>query len=118
MAQQVKRVAVVGGAGYLGSTLCLHLVDQGFEVISIDAHWFGDDALRSLRGHPFFSSHTIDVPHGDEVLPHLRGCEAVIWVAGLVGDPACDLELATSISVSLTVATIAACSLSLTSVSG
>lgn len=93
MAQQIKRVAVVGGAGYLGSTLCVHLVNQGFEVISIDAHWFGDDALRPLRGHPFFSSLKIDVPHGDEVLPHLRGCEAVIWVAGLVGDPACDLDI-------------------------
>jgi len=93
MAQQIKRVAVVGGAGYLGSTLCALLVNRGFEVISIDAHWFGDDALRSLRGHPFFSNLKIDVPHGDEVIPHLRGCEAVIWVAGLVGDPACDLDI-------------------------
>jgi nucleoside-diphosphate-sugar epimerase len=93
MAQEIKRVAVVGGAGYLGSTLCALLVNQGFEVVSIDAHWFGDDALHPLRGHPFFSSLKIDVPHGDEVIPHLRGCEAVIWVAGLVGDPACDLDI-------------------------
>lgn len=93
MSEQTKRVAVVGGAGYLGSTLCTHLVSQGIQVVSIDAHWFGDDALRPLRNHPSFSSLKIDVPHGDEVLPHLRGCDAVIWVAGLVGDPACDLDI-------------------------
>lgn len=93
MAEQTKRIAVVGGAGYLGSTLCAHLINQGFEVVSIDAHWFGDDSLRSLRDHPRFSSMKIDVPHGDDILPHLRGCEAVIWAAGLVGDPACDLDI-------------------------
>jgi nucleoside-diphosphate-sugar epimerase len=93
MAEQMKRVAVIGGAGYLGSTLCAHLVSQGIQVVSIDALWFGDDALRPLRNDPYFSSLKIDVPHGDEVLPHLRGCDAVIWVAGLVGDPACDLDI-------------------------
>jgi nucleoside-diphosphate-sugar epimerase len=90
---KIERVAVVGGAGYLGSTLCIHLVDMGFEVVSIDAHWFGDEGLRPLRGHPAFSSERIDVPHSNEVLPLLRGCDAVIWVAGLVGDPACDIDV-------------------------
>jgi len=93
MEQQMKRIAVVGGAGYLGSVLCAYLVNQRFEVVSIDAHWFGDDALRPLNDHPCFNSFKIDVPHGDEILPHLRGCEAVIWAAGLVGDPACDLDI-------------------------
>jgi nucleoside-diphosphate-sugar epimerase len=93
MKGQVNRVVVVGGAGYLGSTLCTHLIGLGYEVISIDAHWFGDDALRPLHGHPGFSSQKVDVPHSDRVLPMLRGCEAVIWVAGLVGDPACALDV-------------------------
>lgn len=93
MQERIKRVAVIGGAGYLGSILCAHLVNLGFEVASIDAHWFGDHALRHLRDHPAFSSQKIDVLNVDKVLPLLRGCEAVIWVAGLVGDPACDLDV-------------------------
>lgn len=93
MAEQVKRVAVIGGAGYLGSTLCVYLINQGIQVVSIDPLWFGDEGLRPIRNHPYFNSLKIDVPHGDEVLPHLRGCDAVIWVAGLVGDPACDLDI-------------------------
>jgi nucleoside-diphosphate-sugar epimerase len=93
MENNINRVVVVGGAGYLGSTLCAHLLSLGYEVASIDAHWFGDDALRPLRGHPGFSSQKVDVPHSDKVLPLLRGCEAVIWVAGLVGDPACAIDV-------------------------
>lgn len=92
MAKAIKRVAVVGGAGYLGSTLCAHLLNLGYEVASIDTHWFGDAALRPLRGNPCFSSEQIDALHSDEVLPLLNGCQAVIWVAGLVGDPACDID--------------------------
>ena len=92
MAQTITRIAVVGGAGYLGSTLCTHLLNLGYEVAAIDTHWFGDGSLNSLRGHPCFSSEQIDALHSDEVLPLLKGCQAVIWVAGLVGDPACNLD--------------------------
>jgi len=92
MLNKMKRVAVVGGAGYLGSTLCFHLLHLGYEVISIDAHWFGDEALDSIRGNPFFTSRQVNALHADDVLPLLGGCNAVVWVAGLVGDPACDLD--------------------------
>lgn len=93
MVTESKRIAVVGGAGYLGSTLCAHLVNQGFQVTSIDAQWFGDDSIRPLRCHPGFSSKKVDVHLANETLPLLRGCDAVVWVAGLVGDPACDLDV-------------------------
>jgi nucleoside-diphosphate-sugar epimerase len=92
MAKAIKRVAVVGGAGYLGSTLCNHLLNLGYDVTSIDAHWFGDAALGPLQGHPCFTSQQLDALHPDDVLPLLSGSDAVIWVAGLVGDPACDLD--------------------------
>ncbi len=56
MRNAINRVAVVGGAGYLGSTLCRHLLNLGYEVACLDAHWFGDAALRPLRDHPCFTS--------------------------------------------------------------
>jgi nucleoside-diphosphate-sugar epimerase len=93
MLDKVKRVAVVGGAGYLGSTLCINLLNAGFQVVCIDAQWFGDDALHSLEGNPAFSSKKVDVSLSSEVLPLLRGSDAVVWVAGLVGDPACDVDV-------------------------
>jgi nucleoside-diphosphate-sugar epimerase len=93
MVPESKRVAVVGGAGYLGSTLCAHLIDEGFQVTSVDAQWFGDDSIRLLRGKPGFGSKKVNIHLASEILPLLRGCDAVVWVAGLVGDPACDLDV-------------------------
>jgi nucleoside-diphosphate-sugar epimerase len=90
---RINRVAVVGGAGYLGSVLCAHLLKLGCEVLSIDTHWFGDSALRCLDGHPGFKSRRVEVLRSDELLPLLRRCNAAIWVAGLVGDPACDIDV-------------------------
>lgn len=92
MTHTITRVAVIGGAGYLGSTLCAHLLELGYEVACIDTHWFGDAAVQKLHAHAGFSSAQIDALHSDEVLPLLKGCQAVIWVAGLVGDPACSLD--------------------------
>lgn len=92
MTHTITRVAVIGGAGYLGSTLCAHLLELGYEVTSIDTHWFGDAAVQKLHAHSGFSSAQMDALHSDEVLPMLKGCQAVIWVAGLVGDPACSLD--------------------------
>jgi nucleoside-diphosphate-sugar epimerase len=92
MLNEIKRIAVVGGAGYLGSTLCFHLLHLGYEVISIDAHWFGDGALSSIRTNPLLTIRQVDALRSDDVLPLLKGCHAVVWVAGLVGDPACDLD--------------------------
>jgi nucleoside-diphosphate-sugar epimerase len=89
---EVRRVAVVGGAGYLGSTLCEQLVNLGFEVASIDAHWFRDESPRHLPNHPAFTSYKIDVRHVDKLLPLLRGYDAVFGLAGLVGDPACKID--------------------------
>src|SRR5260370_8582767 len=94
MAQKINRVAVVGGAGYLGRILCVHLVELGFEVASIDAHWFGAKPLRPLRGNPSFSSVKIDVPHSYEELPLLLGCQSVIWVASSPASPACQIAVA------------------------
>lgn len=93
MCAERKCIAVVGGAGYLGNTLCADLVERGFSVISIDSHLFGDESIRPLRSHPNFVSKWVDIHHPNEMLPLLSGCDAVVWVAGLVGDPACDIDM-------------------------
>ena len=93
MLSKIEKVAVVGGAGYLGNNLCLQLVNGGLSVVSLDTHWFGDDALHPLRSNPAFTSKKVDICTPSELLPLLRGCDAVVWVAGLVGDPACDLDV-------------------------
>jgi nucleoside-diphosphate-sugar epimerase len=44
------KIGVTGGAGYIGSTLVLNLVEQGYEVVSIDNQMIGD--YKYLANHP------------------------------------------------------------------
>lgn len=86
------KVAVFGGAGYLGSELCHYLVNLGYQVICIDYFWFGEKALAHLARYPNFMSYKVDNWNDDRLSSILSGMEAVINLAGVVGDPACELN--------------------------
>ncbi|MEJ1158626.1 UDP-glucuronic acid decarboxylase family protein [Prosthecomicrobium sp. N25] len=50
-----RRVLVAGGAGFLGSHLCDHLVARGHEVVALDNFLTGSPAnCAHLQGHPRF----------------------------------------------------------------
>ncbi len=57
-----RRVVVTGGAGFLGSHLCDHLVGRGIEVVVLDNLVTGSlDNLAQLTGNPAFSFQRQDV---------------------------------------------------------
>ena len=37
-----KRVLIIGGGGYVGTRLSLHLAELGYQVTVFDTFWFGD----------------------------------------------------------------------------
>jgi len=50
-----KRIAVTGGAGFLGSHICERLIEAGHEVICVDNFYTGSrDNLAGLLGNPRF----------------------------------------------------------------
>lgn len=50
-----KRIAVTGGAGFLGSHLCDRLLDQGHEVLCVDNFYTGSKLnIRHMFEHPDF----------------------------------------------------------------
>lgn len=84
----VKKVLVVGGAGYLGSVLCSQLLKSGYIVKILDVLAFGDKPLQELK-----KSRNLELTIGDvrdtTLLPKLlKDIDAVIHLAAIVGDPA------------------------------
>ena len=66
--RRMERVVITGGAGFLGSHLCDHLVAQGVEVVVLDNLVTGSlDNLAHLTGNPAFSFQRQDVTEYLEV---------------------------------------------------
>jgi nucleoside-diphosphate-sugar epimerase len=82
-------VLVLGGAGYLGSALVPMLLNRGYRVRVLDSLLFGKESLASVDRHPKFELIPGDVRDIQVVVQAMRGCGAVIHLAGIVGDPAC-----------------------------
>jgi nucleoside-diphosphate-sugar epimerase len=85
-----RRVLVLGGAGYFGSVLVRQLLELGRRVRVLDSFMFGEQALEGVRYHPNLEVVRGDVRDVGVVVRCMRGCDAVIHLAGIVGDPACE----------------------------
>jgi nucleoside-diphosphate-sugar epimerase len=86
------RVLVTGGAGYLGSILCEHLLNAGCEVTVIDNLSYQQHSLFHLCANSRLELVLGDVR--DENLMHrlVRSADVLIPLAAIVGVPACDLD--------------------------
>jgi nucleoside-diphosphate-sugar epimerase len=86
----VKNVLVLGGAGYLGAILVPQLLDRGFRVRVLDSFLFGEKSLDQTKTHPRCELVRGDVRDIGAVVQAMRGCDAVIHLAAIVGDSACE----------------------------
>lgn len=87
-----ERVLVTGGAGYLGSVLCEHLLDAGFRVTAVDNLQYRQRSLFHLCAHPAFDVIVGDVREEALVRRLVAGADILIPLAALVGAPACDRD--------------------------
>src|ERR1700693_2231158 len=85
-----RRVLVLGGAGYLGSVLVRQLLELGRRGRGLGSFMFGEQALGGVRYHPSLEVVRGDVRDVGVVVRCMRSCDAVIHLAGIVGDPACE----------------------------
>lgn len=109
--EDIRRVLLIGGAGYVGSVLARHLLDHGYEVTVMDALVYGDEGVRELYARPGFDVLRADQRDLEALVRGARDADAIVHLGGLVGDPSCalDEQLTRSINVesTLTIANVA-----------
>lgn len=97
----IKRVLVTGGAGYLGSILCEHLLDAGYHVTAIDNLMYRQRSLFHLCSNQRFEFAFGDARDESLMKSLIKGADVIIPLAAIVGAPACDRDTALAKSVNL-----------------
>jgi nucleoside-diphosphate-sugar epimerase len=94
-------VLVTGGAGYLGSILCEHLLKNGHNVTVLDNLAHGQGSLFHLCEHENFNFVRGDVRNEKTINQLIKNVDVIIPLAAVVGAPACDCDprMATSVNV-------------------
>jgi nucleoside-diphosphate-sugar epimerase len=82
----MDKVLVVGGAGYVGGHLVDELLLAGYDVTVYDNLTYEDMYLKNVN---FVFGDILDYPKINGIL---TGFDTVIWLAALVGDPACAIN--------------------------
>jgi nucleoside-diphosphate-sugar epimerase len=83
---------VTGGAGYLGSVLCEHLLEAGYRVTVLDNLMYGQQSLFHLLARPNLDFVLGDARDEGLVRRLLSDADVIIPLAALVGAPACDRD--------------------------
>ena len=97
----VRKVLVIGGAGYIGSALLPKLLNKGYQVRLLDLMVFGEEPIAHVAGHPNLEIVYGDFRHVECVVEAMRGVDSVVHLGAIVGDPACSLDEDLTIDVNL-----------------
>ena len=87
-----RKVLVTGGAGYLGSILCEHLLDRGYQVTVLDTLEYGQHSLFHLCAEPRFDFVFGDARNEQALAPLVQAADVIIPLAAVVGAGACDRD--------------------------
>ena len=87
-----QKVAITGGAGYVGSALIPYLLGLGYEVKVIDLFLYGEEGLRSVRDSNSLTCVKGDIRDSRMLSNEFAGMDAVIHLACISNDPSFELN--------------------------
>ena len=82
----MSKILVVGGAGYVGGHLVDILKNSGNDVVVYDALLYEESFLKDVK---FIRGSVLDTKLLSEAL---KDVDVVVWLAAIVGDPACAIN--------------------------
>lgn len=74
-----KKILILGGAGFIGTTLAPFLKECGYDITVVDIGWFGNHLPKNIH---FIKADIFDLKIND-----LKAFHTVIFLAGLSNDP-------------------------------
>jgi len=80
------KILIVGGAGYIGGALTDILINTNHEILVYDFLLYEETYRKAV---PFVHG---DIRDYEKLKTHLDWADVVVWLAALVGDPACALD--------------------------
>lgn len=83
---------MTGGAGYIGNYVVEEILENGHKVRVLDSMLWGDDALEPISDSERLEVREGDIRHIEDLSYAMEDCDAVIHMAGIVGDPACGVN--------------------------
>jgi nucleoside-diphosphate-sugar epimerase len=95
------KLLVTGCAGYVGSVVVHELLSRGHSVRGYDNLMYGGEAMLGFWSNPAFQFLKGDVRDASAVRRALDGCDGIVHLAAIVGDPACKREPALARSTNL-----------------
>jgi len=90
--QDIKKVLITGGCGYLGSTMVPMLLKEGYEVTVYDIFRWGISSLLPVMDNANLHIVKGDVCDHEKLRPYVEKTHAVIHLSAIVGFPACKKE--------------------------
>ena len=90
--RRIMKITILGGAGYIRTHLIKILLGQKHKVSVLDRMIFGEKPVDDFKGDPNFILVRGDIRNIRDVSRSVGGAETVIHLAGLVGDPACQVD--------------------------
>lgn len=84
--EKMKKILVVGGAGYIGGLTCDLLIKEGFNVTVYDNLLYENRFLKEI---PFIYG---DVRNTEKLYKVSKNFDVIVLMAALVGDPACSVD--------------------------
>jgi len=87
-----SKIAVLGGAGYVGAVLVPRLLEEGYYVRVLDLFLYGTDALEAVNNHPRLEQINGDVRDPAAVQKAVAGCDALVHLACISNDPSAELD--------------------------
>ena len=92
MNEEIKRVLVTGGAGYVGAVLTPKLLAAGYQVTVLDLYIYGEEVLAAFRDDPNLRQVKGDIRDAGLLARELDGIDAVIHLACISNDPSFELN--------------------------